>query len=90
MRKALSNDEFELYYQPQVDLKTDEIIAVEALGRWVHPRYGLVNPDVYINELEQIGLIEKYTTWAIKTAVNNALALKNLFPEQAEQCQAKS
>mgnify|MGYP001812902082 CR=1 FL=1 len=77
LRKALSNGEFELYYQPRVDLKTNEIIAVEALGRWVHPRYGLVNPDVYINELEQIGLIEKYTTWAIETALKNATTLKN-------------
>ena len=77
LRKALSNGEFELFYQPQVDLKTNEIIAVEALGRWVHSRYGLVNPDVYINELEQIGLIEKYTTWAIETALKNATILKN-------------
>jgi diguanylate cyclase (GGDEF)-like protein len=77
LRKALSNSEFELFYQPQVDLKTNQIIAVEALGRWVHSRYGLVNPDVYINELEQIGLIEKYTTWAIETALKNATILKN-------------
>jgi len=77
LRKALSNGEFELFYQPQIDLKTNEIIAVEALGRWVHSRYGLVNPDVYINELEQIGLIEKYTTWAIETALKNATILKN-------------
>ena len=77
LRRALSKGEFELFYQPQIDLKTNEIIAVEALGRWVHSRYGLVNPDVYINELEQIGLIEKYTTWAIETALNNATTLKN-------------
>jgi len=77
LRKALSNGEFELYYQPQIDLKTNEIIAVEALGRWVHSHYGLVNPDVYINELEQIGLIEKYTTWAIETALKSATTLKN-------------
>ena len=77
LRKALSKGEFELFYQPQIDLKTNEIIAVEALGRWVHSRYGLVNPDVYINELEQIGLIEKYTTWAIETALKKATTLKN-------------
>ena len=77
LRKALSNGEFELFYQPQIDLKTNEIIAVEALGRWVHSRYGLVNPDVYINELEQIGLIEKYTTWVIETALKKATTLKN-------------
>lgn len=73
LRKALSNGEFELYYQPQIDLKTNKIVAVEALGRWIHSRYGLVRPDVYIGELEQIGLIEKYTTWAIGTSLKNAI-----------------
>ena len=74
LRKAMSNGEFELYYQPQIDLKTNRIIAVEALGRWTHSRYGLVKPDVYISELEQIGLIEKYTTWAIETTLRNVIA----------------
>ena len=73
LRKAMANNEFELYYQPQIDLKTNEIIAVEALGRWIHARYGVVNPDVYISELEQIGLIEKYTTWVIGNALRNAV-----------------
>jgi diguanylate cyclase (GGDEF)-like protein len=72
LRKALSNGEFELFYQPKIDLKDRRIVAVEALGRWVHSRYGLVNPDVYISELEQIGVIEKYTTWAIETSLKNA------------------
>ena len=77
LRKALSRGEFELYFQPQVDPKTNEIIAVEALGRWVHSRYGLVNPDVYITELEQIGVIEQYTTWAIETSLRNAIDWRN-------------
>ena len=77
LRKALENAEFELYYQPQVDIRTDEIVAVEALGRWVHPRYGIVKPDVFISELEQIGLIEKYTSWAIETALKNAVAWRS-------------
>lgn len=77
LRNALDNDEFELYYQPQIDIKSNEIIAVEALGRWVHPRYGYVRPDVFIGELEQIGLIDKYTTWGIETALTNALTWRN-------------
>ena len=71
LRKAMSNGEFELYYQPQIDLKTNQVIAVEALGRWIHSRYGLVKPEVYIGELEQIGMIEQYTTWAIETALGH-------------------
>jgi len=77
LRKALENAEFELYYQPQVDIKTNEIIAVEALGRWVHPRYGIVRPDVFIGELEQLGLIEKYTMWGIETALKNAITWRS-------------
>ena len=72
LRKAFDNAEFELYYQPQIDLKSNEMTAVEALGRWVHPRYGIVKPDVFICELEQIGLIDKYTTWVIETALAHA------------------
>ena len=74
LRNALENNEFEFYYQPQIDIKTNQIIAVEALGRWVHPRYGIVKPDVFISELEQIGLIEKYTSWGIETALRDAAA----------------
>ena len=77
LRKALDGNEFELYYQPQIDIKTHRIIAVEALGRWIHARYGFVNPDVYIGELEQIGLIEKYTTWAIENALKRAIAWRD-------------
>ncbi|MGB5454949.1 MAG: EAL domain-containing protein [Gammaproteobacteria bacterium] len=76
LRNALENGEFELHYQPQIDIKTNRIIAVEALGRWVHPRYGVVKPDVFISELEQIGLIEKYTTWCIGTALKSAVSWK--------------
>jgi EAL domain-containing protein (putative c-di-GMP-specific phosphodiesterase class I) len=77
LRKALESNEFELYYQPQVDIRTNNIVAVEALGRWIHSRYGFVNPEVYIGELEQIGLIEKYTTWAIESALKNAVAWRD-------------
>ena len=73
LRTALSRGEFELHYQPQIDLATNRIIAVEALGRWMHSRYGQVNPDVYISELEQIGLIEQYTGWAIATSLRQAI-----------------
>jgi diguanylate cyclase (GGDEF)-like protein len=77
LRNATDNNEFELFYQPQIDIKTNQIIAVEALGRWVHPRYGIVKPDVFISELEQIGLIEKYTSWGIETALRDAAAWRS-------------
>ncbi|WP_185819646.1 sensor domain-containing protein [Salibacterium salarium] len=57
LRKALSNDEFELYYQPQVCLKTNKIIGVEALIRWNHPDEGLISPAKFIPVAESSGLI---------------------------------
>ncbi|RSL32202.1 EAL domain-containing protein [Salibacterium salarium] len=57
IRKALSNDEFELYYQPQVCLKTNKIVGVEALIRWNHPEEGIISPGKFIPIAENSGLI---------------------------------
>lgn len=55
--KALENKEFELYYQPIIDLKTDKIVGAEALLRWVHPKHGLISPGEFISLSEVTGLI---------------------------------
>lgn len=66
--KAMDNDELELYYQPQVNLKTQEIIGLEALIRWNHPTLGRIPPSVFIPLAEQNGLITQMGTWVLKTA----------------------
>jgi diguanylate cyclase (GGDEF)-like protein len=66
LRHALVNLEFQLYYQPKVDLRSGEIHGVEALARWPHPSRGLVPPDQFIPILEQTGLIRPFTMWAIE------------------------
>ncbi len=55
--KALENKEFELYYQPIIDLRTDKIVGAEALLRWVHPKHGLISPGEFISLSEVTGLI---------------------------------
>lgn len=57
LRLALEREEFEVYYQPRVDVATNTIRAVEALVRWNHPRLGLVSPAQFIPACESMGLI---------------------------------
>ena len=69
LRKALENDELEVYYQPQVDGVTDEIIGMEALVRWNHPKDGLVSPGTFIPIAEETGLIVLIDRWVMQTAI---------------------
>lgn len=59
MRKALDNNQFEAYYQPQFDIKTNQVVGFEALIRWNHPSKGLITPDDFIPVAEEIGLINE-------------------------------
>ncbi|MDF2543963.1 MAG: hypothetical protein K0S47_3681 [Herbinix sp.] len=65
---ALVNNEFELYYQPQLDLKTDCITGFEALIRWNSPELGMVSPDKFIAIAEDTHLIIPIGMWVLKTA----------------------
>jgi len=59
MPGALSKGEFEVYYQPIVQVENQEVVAAEALIRWKHPQYGLIPPDVFISLMEKTGFIVK-------------------------------
>jgi len=72
LRKALLAGEFELYYQPVVDLKSNEISGFEALMRWHHPERGMVAPGTFIPLAEEIGLIVPLGEWAIRQACATA------------------
>lgn len=68
IRHAVANDEFTLYYQPQIHLQTEELIGVEALIRWNHPSLGFISPAEFIPIAEEIGLINLVGKWVLKTA----------------------
>jgi len=65
LRKAVSNDEFVLYYQPKVQLRSGHIDGFEALLRWQRPGHGLVMPEDFVRTLEDIGLIARVGSWVI-------------------------
>ena len=72
LRKALALHEFELHYQPQIDLDTNAIVGFEALLRWRHPERGLVSPADFIPLAEEIGMIVPLGEWVLREACREA------------------
>lgn len=68
LRQALRFGQFELYYQPLIDLGTEKIVGAEALVRWNHPVHGMVSPADFIPAAEESGLIVPLGKWVLKTA----------------------
>jgi len=69
LRNAVESGDFVLHYQPQLDLRTGEILAVEALIRWPHPSLGLVPPLKFIPLAEDAGLMRELTDWVLGEAI---------------------
>ncbi len=69
LRTAVETGNFVLHYQPQLDLRTGEILAVEALIRWPHPTLGLVPPLKFIPLAEDAGLMAELTDWVLREAI---------------------
>jgi diguanylate cyclase (GGDEF)-like protein/PAS domain S-box-containing protein len=65
LRVALKENQFSLHYQPIIDTKSGEIIALEALTRWNHPEKGIIMPDEFINIADQTGLLQQIGEWSI-------------------------
>ncbi len=74
LRRALSEEQFELFYQPQVEADGECLIAFEALVRWRHPERGLVSPLEFIPVAEEIGLIVDLGAWVLDRACADAAA----------------
>lgn len=68
IHEALSSNQFELYYQPQLCVESLNVVGAEALIRWNHPEKGLVSPDQFIPYAEESGLINLIGVWVIKQA----------------------
>jgi diguanylate cyclase (GGDEF)-like protein/PAS domain S-box-containing protein len=80
LRQALERGEFELHYQPQVDLCDRLIVGVEALLRWHQPTLGWVSPEEFIALAEETGLIVPIGTWALQLACTQGMFWRNQYP----------
>ncbi len=66
--RAVKNNEFELFFQPQVDLKDGRLVGAEALIRWRHPKRGLVLPDAFMPVVNASSISDEISLWAMRTA----------------------
>jgi diguanylate cyclase (GGDEF)-like protein len=88
LQRALERDEFDLHYQPVVELASGRIVAFEALVRWHHPVRGMVRPDEFIPVAEETGLILQIGRTILAKACAQAKAWQERFPDHAELCMA--
>jgi len=78
LHQAMERNEFEVYYQPQIDIRSMRIVGMEALLRWRHPERGLMTPENFLSVAEERGFIVLIGDWVLRTALNQARAFRDL------------
>ena len=77
LRRAIEQDELVFHYQPKIDIRSLQVVSVEALARWDHPEYGPIPPHEFVLNAERTGLIEPLTRWAFGTALKKLVDWKD-------------
>ncbi len=82
LHQAMERDEFVVYYQPQIDVRTMKIVGMEALVRWNHPQRGMLLPEQFIGVAEDRGFIVYIGDWVLRQACRQAAEFRDLgFPD---------
>jgi diguanylate cyclase (GGDEF)-like protein len=83
LRRAVEREEFEVNYQPLVELQTGEVVGVEALARWRHPERGLVDAEEFTEMAEETGLIRPIGRLVVEVACQQAKEWRERYPERS-------
>lgn len=78
LKMALQDHQFEVYYQPKINIHTRQCTGAEALVRWRHPVNGFVSPEAFVPVAEETGLIIELGEWILRTACNKTRELQQL------------
>lgn len=77
LRNAIQNNQLKLFYQPIMNVETNELESFEALVRWEHPKYGMITPDNFIKLAEEGGFMAKVGKWILKQVCNQIKYMQN-------------
>lgn len=80
LRTALQEEHFEIYYQPIIDIETGQVVALEALLRWLHPSKGTLRPDYFLNVAEQTGQIHDIGKWMLNKICRSGREIQHWSP----------
>ncbi|MCK6391816.1 MAG: bifunctional diguanylate cyclase/phosphodiesterase, partial [Azonexus sp.] len=80
LRVAIAAEALTLHYQPQIDLRSGQVVGVEALARWQDADEGMVPPDVFIPIIESTGLLPRFSRWTIRQALKDVVAWQAVWP----------
>jgi len=78
LKTAVTDNQFEVYYQPKIDAKTRQITGSEALVRWMHPTKGRISPELFVPVAEEAGLIIEIGEWILRTACRQTHILQQI------------
>ena len=79
--QAISNHQIVPYYQPQIDLKTNQVVGIEALCRWIHPEKGVIPPITFIPMAEKFGVIKSLTEIMLKASIADNKLISKYLPD---------